>query len=76
MAPNAERVLAEALELPADERAELIEGLVRSLDEGDVLEEADRARLHEALYRSEQQFRDGQGIPADVVLDRLARASS
>ncbi len=58
--------------LPADERAGLIEGLVRSLDEGDQLDEADRARLHEAIRRSEQQFRDGEGIPAEVVLARYA----
>lgn len=71
MAPTAQKLLAEALALPADERAELIEGLVRSLDEGDQLDDADRARLHEAIHRSEQQFLDGEGIPAEVVLDRL-----
>ncbi|MCC6996922.1 MAG: hypothetical protein IT370_20080 [Deltaproteobacteria bacterium] len=71
MAPTAQKLLAEALALPADERAELIESLVRSLDEGDQLDDPDRARLHDALHRSEQQFRDGEGIPAEVVLDRL-----
>ena len=71
MSPNAEKVLVEALALPADERAALIEALVRSLGEGNQPYEADRSGLHEALHRSQQQFRDGQGLSAEIVLDRL-----
>ncbi len=72
MVPEVEQVLASALRLPADERAELAERLLESLDEeADDLTEEDRQRLHEAIHRSEEQFEAGLGIPADQVLTRL-----
>ncbi len=73
MAPDAARVVADALKLPPDERAAVIEELVRSLDEGDNLDDQDRARLHAALLRSDEEFRAGLGIPAADVLDRLRK---
>jgi len=72
MVPEVEKVLAFALRLPAEERAELAERLLESLDEDtDDLTEEDRQRLHEAIHRSEEQFEAGLGIPADQVLARL-----
>jgi len=72
MAPRAAKVVAEALRLPPDERAQVVDELLRSLDEGDDdLEDDDRARLHAALRQSDEEFKAGLGIPAAVVLDRL-----
>ena len=72
MSPEVDKVLATALKLPAEQRAELAERLLESLDDApDDLDDEDRERLHEAMKRSEQQFRDGLGIPADAVLSRL-----
>ena len=75
MAPDAEKILSEALKVPAEERAELVDRLLRSLDdeEGDALDDADRERLHEAIGRSEEQFRAGQAIPSKTILDRLRK---
>jgi hypothetical protein len=75
VAPDAEKIVSEALKLPAEERAELVDRLLRSLDdeEGDALDEVDRERLHTAIARSEEQFRAGQAIPSKTVLDRLRK---
>ena len=73
MAPAATKVIADALKLAPEERAELIEELVKSLDHGDELEDDDRDRLHEALRRSNVEFKAGAAIPADDVLDRLRK---
>ena len=73
MAPDAAKVVADALKLPPEERAAVIEELVRSLDEGDDLDDEDRARLHAALRRSDEEFREGPGVPAEEVLDRLRK---
>lgn len=75
MVPDAEKVLAEALKLPREERAEIVDRLLRSLDdeEGDALDDADRARLHQAIARSDEQFRRGQGIRAEDALAELER---
>ena len=72
MVPNVEKVHATALQLPKEQRAELAERLLESLDEDthDLADE-DRQRLHEAIHRSEEQFEAGLGIPADQVLARL-----
>jgi hypothetical protein len=54
MAPQTERIVAEALALSTEERAEVAHRLLESLDaDGD------------------EQFKAGQGIPADEVLKRL-----
>ena len=75
MAPDAEKIVSEALKLPAEERAELVDRLLRSLDdeEGDALDDVDRERLHTAIGRSEEQFRAGRTIPSKTVLDRLRK---
>ena len=74
MIHNTEQVLAAALELPREERAVLVDELLRSLDDAeDLLEAGDRELLHAALARSDEQFRVGRGIPAEIVLDRLTR---
>lgn len=75
MAPDAEKIVSEALKLPAEERAELVDRLLQSLDdeEGDALDDVDGERLHAAIARSEEQFRAGQTIPAKAVLDRLRK---
>lgn len=73
MAPDAAKVVADALKLPPDERAAVIEELVRSLDDGDDLDDEDRARLHAALRRSDEEFKAGLGVPAEEVLDRLRK---
>ena len=75
MAPDAEKIVSEALKLPAEARAELVDRLLQSLDdeEGDALDDVDRERLHAAIGRSEEQFRAGQTIPSKTVLDRLRK---
>ena len=75
VAPDAEKLVSEALKLPAEERAELVDRLLKSLDdeEGDDLEDEDRERLHAAIGRSEEQFLAGQAIPAKAVLDALRK---
>jgi hypothetical protein len=40
-------------------------------DDGDELDEDDRARLNASLQRSAEQFRAGRGIDADQALARL-----
>jgi hypothetical protein len=71
MAPEVAKLVAAALALPEEQRAEVIDALVSSLDGGDDLDDDDRERLHEALRRSDEQFRAGQGIPAEQILARL-----
>ncbi len=71
MAPDVAKVVEDALKLPPDQRAEVVEELVRSLDDGDDLDDEDRARLHAALRQSDAEFRAGPGIPAADVLERL-----
>ena len=71
MAPDVAKVVEDALKLPPDQRAEVVEELVRSLDDGDDLDDEDRARLHAALRQSDAELRAGQGIPAADVLERL-----
>jgi hypothetical protein len=71
VAPDSEKLVSEALKLPAQERAELVDRPLKSLDdkEGDVLEGDDRERLHAAIGRSEEQFLAGKAIPANAVLE-------
>lgn len=75
MAPDAAKVLADALKLPHEARTEVVDQLLRSLDdeEGDALDAQDRERLHAAITRSEEQFRAGLGIPAEAALEELDR---
>lgn len=53
-----------------DQPADLPEGS-EVADEGDDLDEGDRARLHASLRRSAEQFCEGGGIDADEALARL-----
>jgi len=59
-------ILDEPVDLPDGSEVDLVPA-----DEGDDLDDEDRARLHAALERSAEQFRAGPGIPADQVLDAL-----
>src|SRR5439155_4553701 len=59
-------LLDEPVDLPEGTEVELVPA-----DEGEGLDDADRARLHEALRRSADQFRAGQGTSAKKVLAEL-----
>ncbi len=57
-----------------DEPANLPEGTPLELivaDDGDDLDEEDRAALHAALERADRQIRAGQGIPWETVRNAL-----
>jgi polyhydroxyalkanoate synthesis regulator phasin len=74
MIPDTAQVLAAALKLPREERTAVVDELMRSLDDAeDRMDHDERERLHAAIARSEEQFRTRQGIPAEVVLDRLTK---
>lgn len=74
MIPNTEQVLAAALKLSREERTAVVDELLRSLDDAeDLLAANDRELLHAAIARSDEQFRAGRGIPAEIVLDRLVK---
>lgn len=74
MIPTTEQVLAAALKLPREERTAVVDELLRSLDDAkDRLDASDRELLHAAIARSDEQFRAGQGIPAETVLERLTK---
>jgi hypothetical protein len=74
MIPDTAQVLAAALRLPREERTAVVDELMRSLDDvEDGLAPGDRERLHAAIARSDEQFRAGQGISADEVLERLTK---
>lgn len=59
-------VLDEPVDLPDGTEVELVPA-----DDGDDLDDADRARLHASLKRSAEQFARGEGIPAEDALRRL-----
>ena len=59
-------VLDEPVDMPEGAEVDLV-----ALDEGDALDDEDRARLHAALRRSAEQLRTGQGIDADRVIGEL-----
>jgi len=59
-------LLDEPVDLPEGTEVELVPA-----DEGEGLDDADRARLHEALRRSADQFRTGQRTSAKKVLAEL-----
>jgi hypothetical protein len=64
--------------LVLDEPVDLPDGTVVDLmpiDQGDDLDDADRARLHAALDRSQRDFLAGKGIPAEDVLAELRARS-
>jgi hypothetical protein len=60
--------------LIVDEPTTLPEGTVLDLvldDEGDDLDQHDRARLHAAINRSAAEAREGHVRPATAILSRL-----
>ena len=59
-------VLSEPVDLPEGTVVDLM-----PVDQGDDLDDEDRARLHTALDRSQQDFLAGKGIPAARVLADL-----
>ena len=61
-------VLDEPTELPEGSEVDLV-----LADDGDDLDDSDRARLHAALGRSAEQFSRGRGIDAKEALARLRR---
>ena len=63
-------VLHEPVDLPEGTVVDLM-----PVDEGDDLDDEDRARLHAALDRSQKDFLAGNGIPADEVLAELSARS-
>jgi len=66
--------LTELLKLPEPERVELAQRLLESLHEGsstDDLDEAERARLHQALHRSEADMHAGRTRPASDLITEL-----
>ena len=63
---NGQLVLDEPLDLPEGE-----EVLLQIADEGDDLDEEERAALHAALDRSVAQAQAGKLIPADEVMSGL-----
>jgi hypothetical protein len=63
-------VLHEPVDLPEGTVVDLM-----PVDEGDDLDEEDRARLHAALDRSQRDFLAGRGIPAEKVLAELRARS-
>ena len=64
-------ILDEPIDLPEGSEVDLV-----PLDEGDNLDDEDRARLHAALERSADQFRAGKGIPAATVIQHLGLPDS
>lgn len=59
-------VLDEPTELPEGTEVELV-----LADEGDDLDDGDRALLHASLRRSAEQFSAGRGVDAEEALARL-----
>ncbi len=72
MKPNAARVLADALSLTADERAEVAGQLLRSLDED--MSEEERQAVEAALAESEADIAAGRVRPASELLAELRGA--
>jgi putative addiction module component (TIGR02574 family) len=71
-----EAVIHQVLQLPADERIELVERLIDSLDEDDVESSADElAQLDEAISDAEQAVERGELIAADAVLAQMRQIS-
>ncbi len=62
--------------LQLDEPTTLPDGTVLDLvvdDEGDDLDEAERAVLHEAIARGWSSIEAGQGVSAEDAIERLRR---
>jgi hypothetical protein len=75
-AVSIESVLQEVLKMPADERAELIERVIDSLDDDQVeLSPDELAQLDEAIADADRAVERGGLIPADDVLAQMRQIS-
>ena len=71
-----EAVLQVVLEMPADERAELVEHLIDSLSEDEIeLSAEELAQLDDAIADADRAVEQGQLIPADAVLAQMRQIS-
>ena len=71
-----EAVLQVVLEMPADERAELVERLIDSLSEDEIeLSAEELAQLDDAIADADRAVEQGQLIPADAVLAQMRQIS-
>jgi hypothetical protein len=71
-----EAVLQEVLKMPADERAELVERLIDSLNDDEIELSADElAQLDEAIADADRAVERGDLIPADDVLAQMRQIS-
>lgn len=65
---NGRLVLDEPTDLPEGTEVELA-----VVDEGDDLDDEERARLHAALDRADEQLKAGCFVPGEDVIARLRR---
>lgn len=71
-----EAVLREALKMSAEERAELVERLIDSLDDNDVeLSAEELAQLDEAIADADRAAERGELIPHHEVLAQMRQIS-
>jgi putative addiction module component (TIGR02574 family) len=71
-----EAVLQQVLKMPVEERAELVERLIDSLDDDEVeLSSEQLAQLDEAIAEADRAAERGELIPAEDVLARMRRIS-
>ena len=71
-----ESVLQQVLKMPADERAELVERVIDSLDDDQVeLSPDELAQLDEAIADADCAVERGDLIPADDVLAQMRQIS-
>lgn len=71
-----EAVLQQVLQMPADERAELIEHLIDSLDDGEIeMSPEQLAHLDGAIADADRAVERGELIPSEDVLARMRQIS-
>lgn len=71
-----EAVLQQVLKMPAEERAELVEHLIDSLEDDEVeLSAEELAHLDEAIADADRAVERGELIPADAVLAQMRQIS-
>jgi hypothetical protein len=70
-----EAVLQEVLKMPPEERAELVERLIDSLDDEVELSAEELAQLDEAIADADRAVERGELISADDVLAQMRQIS-
>lgn len=71
-----EAVLQQVLKMPAEERAELVEHLIASLEDDEVeLSAEELAHLDEAIADADRAIERGELIPAKAVLAQMRQIS-